>query len=235
MAQMIDAMVKIRAASEGTAQIIRDINEIAFQTNLLALNAAVEAARAGDAGRGFAVVAEEVRYLAQRAKEAAKKTEDLINESVSLADSGGQISQEVSGNLTEILTSVSKVAEIVAEVATASQEQSRGIEQVNAAVAEMDKVVQAAAANAEESSSAAEELASQAQELAAMVGRFHLAGKDRQPAAAAAGRAPTKGRQPEKRPAKSVERRPAPARAAGWQLKPEDIIPLDDELELSKF
>src|SRR6266568_7448438 len=43
---MTGSMLKIRASAEGTARIIKDINEIAFKTNLLALNAADEAARA---------------------------------------------------------------------------------------------------------------------------------------------------------------------------------------------
>lgn len=174
MTRMVDAMEKIRAASEGTSQIIKDINDIAFQTNLLALNAAVEAARAGDAGRGFAVVAEEVRSLALRSKEAAKKTEDLIKLSVGHAENGRTISAEVAGSLTEIVTAASKVNDIVNEIAVASQEQSRGIEQVNTAVSEMDKVVQVAAANAEESSSAAEELSSQSEELTGLVAQFQL-------------------------------------------------------------
>jgi methyl-accepting chemotaxis protein len=76
--EMASAVDRIREASEATAAIIRDINEIAFQTHLLALNAAVEAARAGEAGRGFAVVAEEVRALASRSKQAAQMTESLI-------------------------------------------------------------------------------------------------------------------------------------------------------------
>ena len=174
MVRMTDAMEKIRAASQGTADIIKDINEIAFQTNLLALNAAVEAARAGDAGRGFAVVAEEVRNLALRSKEAAKKTEDLIKVAVGHAENGRVITNEVAGSLTEIVTAAAKVNDIVSEIAVASQEQSRGIEQVNTAVAEMDKVVQTAASNAEESSSAAEELASQSEELSSLVQRFEL-------------------------------------------------------------
>lgn len=176
MSGMNSAMERIRTSAEGTAAIIKDINEIAFQTNLLALNAAVEAARAGDAGRGFAVVAEEVRNLAMRSKEAARKTETLIQESVDLARQGEGMSRQVNTNLGDIVSSVGKVSAIVTEIAAASSGQARGILEVNHAVSEMEKVTQQNAANSEEAASAVEELSGQARELAGMVGQFELSG-----------------------------------------------------------
>jgi methyl-accepting chemotaxis protein len=244
MGRMIDAMEKIRAASEGTSQIIKDINDIAFQTNLLALNAAVEAARAGDAGRGFAVVAEEVRSLALRSKEAAKKTEDLIKMSVGHAENGRVISGEVAGSLTEIVTAAGKVNEIVSEIAVASQEQSRGIEQVNTAVSEMDKVVQVAAANAEESSSAAEELSSQSEELTSLVGRFQLERDgsrrvERRDATSADLRRRTTVSVPVRRaPANPVARaRATNGNGSNGSRKPsaEEAIPFDNDPEFKDF
>lgn len=243
MARMIDAMERIRSASESTAQIIKDINEIAFQTNLLALNAAVEAARAGDAGRGFAVVAEEVRNLALRSKEAAKKTEDLIKMSVGHAESGRVISGEVAASLTEIVTAAGKVNNIVGEIAVASQEQARGIEQVNTAVSEMDKVVQVAAANAEESSSAAEELSSQAEELTGLVARFQL---ERDTTRRSNGRRELSGTESRRRAIPSVPPRraaaPNPARQRGngassatRKLTPEEAIPFENDPDFRDF
>jgi methyl-accepting chemotaxis protein len=190
---MQEAMVRIKASAEGTSQIIRDINDIAFQTNLLALNAAVEAARAGEAGRGFAVVAEEVRSLALRAKEAATKTEERIRQSVKEAGEGEVAATQVASRLTEIAEGVSKVTDIVAEIATAAREQSTGIGAATRAVGEMDKVTQQNAASAEESSSAASELSGQAEELAAMVGAFQLGSQAAQ-GPAAARRRPGSGR-----------------------------------------
>jgi methyl-accepting chemotaxis protein len=171
-----EAMGKIKHSAEATRAIIHDVSEIAFQTNLLALNAAVEAARAGEAGRGFAVVAEEVRSLALRAKEAAGKTEDLIRQSVGQAAQGEVAGGQVAAKLGEIVTGVSKAADIVGEIATASSAQVAAIDQVNRAVAEMERVTQQNAASAEESSSAASELSGQAEELAAMVATFRVEG-----------------------------------------------------------
>jgi methyl-accepting chemotaxis protein len=167
-------MGKIRASAEGTSQIIKDINEVAFQTNLLALNAAVEAARAGDAGRGFAVVAEEVRALAMRSKEAAGKTEELIRQSVKEASEGEATSKRVSEKLSEIAQTVGKTADIVTEIASTVKEQATGIEQVSKAVTEIGNVTQQNAASSEETSSSAAELSSHSEELASMVASFRL-------------------------------------------------------------
>jgi len=173
--RMQGAMQKIRLSAEGTSQIIRDINDIAFQTNLLALNAAVEAARAGEAGRGFAVVAEEVRSLALRSKEAANKTEVLIRESVRQAGQGEETAREVAHTLGDIVVGVEQVSKVVAEIAAATREQTGGIAAVTGAVGEMGKVTYQNAASAEESSSAAAELSGQADALSGLLGAFRLA------------------------------------------------------------
>lgn len=68
---------RFEESTKGIASITELISGIAFQSNLLALNAAVEAARAGDHGQGFAVVAGEVRDLATRTAEAARKIQQL--------------------------------------------------------------------------------------------------------------------------------------------------------------
>ncbi|MGC4121022.1 MAG: methyl-accepting chemotaxis protein [Myxococcales bacterium] len=240
MVRMADAMQSVKKGAEGTAAIIADVSEIAFQTNLLALNAAVEAARAGDAGRGFAVVADEVRSLAQRAKEAAKKTEALIKESLKLAGDGESISKEVATDLSEIVSAVGKVTGIVGEIAASSTEQSRGIDQINKAISQMDKATQQAAGSAEESSSSAEELSSQAQALAGLVSRFKL---ERKQSARSFGNKSSPALRSPAASAKALSSGKPNGKANGhangnghsMNLKPEDVIPLETDPAFKDF
>ncbi|MEQ1504629.1 MAG: methyl-accepting chemotaxis protein [Myxococcota bacterium] len=174
MHEMVASMSAIKQSATDTAEIVRNINQIAFQTNLLALNAAVEAARAGEAGRGFAVVAEEVRNLALRSKEAAQRTEALINRSVSQVTEGEVLTVRVKAQLGDIVQSIGQVSQIVAEIASASEEQARGVTEVTRAVTHMDQVVQQSAAGAAQSSEGANELAGRAQEMADAVARFRV-------------------------------------------------------------
>ena len=167
-------MRRIRKSGQSTAQIITDINEIAFQTNLLALNAAVEAARAGDAGRGFAVVADEVRALALRSKEAALKTETLIEDSLKLTEEGEVVSGRVRDGLDSVEKSVGKLSTVVAGISAASRDQAVRLGQIHSAVAQIDAVTQQNAAISEESAVAAQELSAHAEESAALVSQFRV-------------------------------------------------------------
>lgn len=254
MAELIQSMHEISVASEDTQKIIKTIDEIAFQTNLLALNAAVEAARAGEAGAGFAVVADEVRNLAMRAAEAAKNTANLIEGTVKKIKAGSDTVGKAHEAFSKVASSSQKTGDLIGEIAAASQEQSRGIDEVNRAVSEMDKVTQQNAANAEESASASTQLNAQAEqmrnfvaELSALAGSTVSGGGDGQEVAKlpllAGAPTPAKKIAPSGPPRRQAVSRSVPAdggskaatgRKAAAEVRPEEIIPFDDE-DLKQF
>jgi methyl-accepting chemotaxis protein len=178
MRVLSDAINRIKGSSDNTAKIVKTIDEIAFQTNLLALNAAVEAARAGEAGKGFAVVAEEVRSLAMRSAEAAKRTAGLIEESVRHAQEGVSVNQQVLSHLEEIDAHAAKVAEVMGEIVTASAQQQAAINQVNRSVEEVNEVTQMTAAASEEAAMSAMELQSHSGEMQELVTTYTISTHD---------------------------------------------------------
>ncbi len=242
MDDMAKAIDEITKSSEETGKIIKTIDEIAFQTNLLALNAAVEAARAGEAGAGFAVVADEVRNLAMRAADAAKNTSELIENTIKSVQMGAEITTATQKAFQENMEISVKVGEVVDEIAAASREQAQGIEQVNLAVTDMDKVTQQNAANAEESASAAEEMNAQAEQmnsfvadLVRLVGGSGKNGKHRGMAVKKLiQRKSTTKKALTVRSARKGEPMSSAYRKAA-EVRPEDVIPLDDEKNFDSF
>ena len=178
MEEMLLAMGEIGAKTEQIRAINNTIEEIAFQTNILALNAAVEAAHAGESGKGFAVVAGEVRRLAGKSTDAAKRTSDLIDGTVQAVEKGRKIANITAESLHNVVESTNEVLNTVDKIDEAAQHLAGSIVQVTQEIDQISYVVQNNSATSEESAAASEELSGQAQMLKELVGRFKIDGSE---------------------------------------------------------
>ncbi len=97
--------------SQEITTVVNIINQIAERTSVLALNAGMQAAAAGDAGRGFALVADEVKRLAESARDATRQIGTLVNGIQ--ADSGDTI-RTMNETISQVVE-ISKLAERAGE------------------------------------------------------------------------------------------------------------------------
>ncbi len=171
MKTMLEAMSEISRSSNEILKILDVLQDISDQTNLLALNATIEAARAGDAGKGFAVVAHEVKDLALRSSEAVKETSDLLEKSALSVKNGGEIADETSQALGQIMNRVADVTEIAGEISQGATNQVQSITQVKQMLDNVNSQVQDMKAAAERTYQDAGELSNQSDQL---VTQFNL-------------------------------------------------------------
>lgn len=134
-------MKQIADMSKAIESIITEINSIADQTNILSINASIEAARAGEAGKGFAVVANEVGNLAQKSAAAAKKTNELITNTIKAVKNGQDMTEQTAKIFGETMrdiesanNNVKSIAEMVKNNVDIVNEASDGMSRISAVV-----------------------------------------------------------------------------------------------------
>ncbi len=140
MDNLFKKLCDIIESNKKVSGIIKVIDDIAFQTNILSLNASVEAARVGEHGKGFMVVAEQVKTLSEKSANAAKVSEELINQSGNDISSGRDIAEKTQSLQSGVKSYTEKLKLVISEINHNSSEQVRGLNQISAAISELNSV-----------------------------------------------------------------------------------------------
>ena len=179
---------RLGESSQEIGDIVGLITEIADQTNILALNAAIQASTAGDAGRGFAVVADEVQRLAERAGNATKQIEGLVNTiqadtneavksmEVSTAGvvSGAKRAEEAGDALRDIEDVSTRLAALIQGISDSAKKQSAVANNVSSTMNIIQEITLQTSEGTEETSAALNALSQLATELQRSVSGFKL-------------------------------------------------------------
>lgn len=179
---------RLGESSQEIGDIVGLITEIADQTNILALNAAIQASTAGDAGRGFAVVADEVQRLAERAGNATKQIEGLVNtiqadtnEAVKSMEistagvvSGAAMAEDAGEALKEIEDVSSELSKLIQGISDSAKQQSAVANNVSESMNVIQEITVQTSEGTEETSTALDALNELSGELGRSVSGFKL-------------------------------------------------------------
>jgi len=179
---------RLGESSQEIGSIVELINDISEQTNILALNAAIQAASAGEAGRGFAVVADEVQRLAERASNATKRIETLVqtiqsdtNEAVSSMEqttaevvSGARLAEDAGTALGEIERVSNDLSSLIQGISSAAQQQSSAASNITATMNTIQSITAQTSQGANQTAESIGNLAQLAADLRRSVADFKL-------------------------------------------------------------
>jgi methyl-accepting chemotaxis protein len=162
------------AKLDSIRNLIDDLTEVARFSNLLGINAAIEAAHVVGAGTDFSNLTNEIRSLAVRSADAARRTETLIKNSVVQSRSGVSLASEIDKHLAGAAVGANEISRLTNEISKATTAQAGSIWHINESVARINLITQSNSTSAADSLGAASNLNGQMEQLSSMVKKFKV-------------------------------------------------------------
>jgi methyl-accepting chemotaxis protein len=181
-------IVALSEKTQAVGEIIATVNDIAERSNLLALNAAIEAASAGEQGNRFSVVANEMKNLADQAKESTVQVRTILGdiqkginssvmfteEAVKRVEAGKQQADVAEHTIRQMAKTTLESVQTFEQIIGANSQQQIGFEQVAPGMKNIREAVGQTATATAQLEKAVANLNTLSQELKRSVGRYQL-------------------------------------------------------------
>ncbi|QEL16619.1 methyl-accepting chemotaxis protein [Limnoglobus roseus] len=186
--EVAENIVGVSEKTQAVGEIIATVNDIAERSNLLALNAAIEAAGAGDHGSRFSVVADEMKNLADQAKDSTVQVRTILGEiqkgintsvmlteeAVKRVEAGKQQADVTEQTIRQLAETTVESVRAFEQIVGAGGQQQIGFEQVAQGMRDIRQAASQTAASTTQLEAAAANLTALGRALNEAVGRYKL-------------------------------------------------------------
>jgi methyl-accepting chemotaxis protein len=186
--EVAENIVALSEKAQAVGEIIATVNEIAEQSNLLALNATIEAVSAGSEGSRFSVVANEMKNLADQAKECTVQVRAILGEiqkgintsvmlteeAVKRVESGKKQTDVSERTIFSVSETTENSIQAFQQIIGAANQQQIGFEQVTQGMQSIRQAAEQTAASTAQHEKAVANLTALSQQLRRAVSNYKL-------------------------------------------------------------
>ena len=186
--EVAENIVALSEKTQAVGEIVATVNDIAEQSNLLALNATIEAAAAGEQGNRFSVVANEMKNLADQAKQCTVQVRTLLGdirkgintsvmlteEAVKRVESGKTQADVTERTIRDMTQTTQESVQAFQQIIAATNQQQIGLDQVTQGMQDIRQAAEQTASGTAQLEKAVTNLNDLSQQLRQAVRRYQL-------------------------------------------------------------